>query len=116
MILQNRSLSLNIPALLIDRRNELALSQDALATRAGSTQASVSRLERGLLDPQLSTVIDLARALELELRLIPREALPAIDALLRALAHPDTAFDPDRPLYALDAADEPQPDVPAEIE
>jgi transcriptional regulator with XRE-family HTH domain len=100
---------------LTSRRNALGLSQNELATRAGATQASVSRFERGLLDPQLSTFLDLTRALELELRLVPREALPAVNALLQSLAHPDSAADRGRPLYALDATDLPEPATPPQI-
>ena len=112
---RTHSTTADVASLLTSRRDQLGLSQDVIATRAGATQAGVSRLERGLSDPQLSTIIDVTRALELELRFVPREALPAVDALLRTLANPESATDVDRPLYALDVDDEPDPVTPAEI-
>jgi transcriptional regulator with XRE-family HTH domain len=46
-------------------RSDAGLSQDALAERAGVTQATVSLVERGLQDPGLTLVLDLASALEI---------------------------------------------------
>jgi transcriptional regulator with XRE-family HTH domain len=43
-------------ALIREHREQLSLSQRALARRAGTTQAAVSRIERGLTVPNWETV------------------------------------------------------------
>lgn len=59
--------------LLAARRRELGISQTELAKRMRTTQAVVSRLESGEIDPQHSTEDRFAAALGLrvERRLIP---------------------------------------------
>lgn len=47
-------------------RTAKGLSQQALADRAGITQAAVSQIEAGLHDPRYSTVIRLSMALGVE--------------------------------------------------
>jgi transcriptional regulator with XRE-family HTH domain len=53
----------------IRRRERLALTQREVAERAGMDQGDVSRFERLKLDPRLTTLLRLAEALALELRL-----------------------------------------------
>jgi len=48
------------------RRDQLGLSQEALAHRAGLQRAYIGQLETGLRSPGLETVAKLARALELD--------------------------------------------------
>jgi transcriptional regulator with XRE-family HTH domain len=62
-------------------RQRKELSQHDLASRAKLTQAQLSRLERGA-DIRLSTLLEIARALELDLRLIPRELISSVDYLI----------------------------------
>ena len=50
-------------ALLRARREQAGLSQYALAQRCGMRAETISRMERGLRDPRLSTLVRLARAL-----------------------------------------------------
>ena len=59
------------------------LSQRELALRVGMTQAHISRIESGLVDPRLSTVVEIARAVGSMPMLIPRRALPAVLGVLR---------------------------------
>jgi len=66
-----------------DRRVRVGLSQRALSERSGLTQAHISQIETGKLEPGLASFIDLARALDLEVVLVPRKALPAVEGLLR---------------------------------
>lgn len=49
------------------RREELSLSQFALAERAGLTQADVSRLEQGKGNPTYATIRKIMTALQLKL-------------------------------------------------
>lgn len=59
-------------------------SQRDLSARAGLTQAQISRIENGEADPQLSTMIELVRSLDLDLQLVPRSALVAVEAAVRS--------------------------------
>lgn len=47
-------------------RNEKRLSQSDVSSRSGIHVTEVSRIERGLRDLRLSTIIRLARALEVD--------------------------------------------------
>jgi transcriptional regulator with XRE-family HTH domain len=57
------------------------LSQDELASALSVTQATVSRAEQGK-DSRLSTLIEIARALDLEFVLIPRRLVPPLRLML----------------------------------
>jgi transcriptional regulator with XRE-family HTH domain len=57
-------------------------SQRDLSQKAGVPQAHISRIENGVVDVKLSTLVELARFLDLDLVLAPRAALPAIQALI----------------------------------
>jgi transcriptional regulator with XRE-family HTH domain len=81
---------------LRDARLNRGLSQEELASKLGVRQRQISDLERAAMDPRLSTVQNVARALDLELVLIPRHLISAVDSLQRAGVEPAQ-----RPLYAL---------------
>ena len=59
-------------------------SQRDLSARTHMPQAQISRIENADVDPQVSTLIELARSLELELQLIPKSALTAVEATVRS--------------------------------
>lgn len=61
------------------------LSQRALSERTGVPQSHVSKIESGGADIRLSSLIELARALDLDLKLVPRKAVPAVDSVVRSL-------------------------------
>ena len=58
--------------LLRSARAQSGLSQRELGRRAGSTQASVSRVERGVVSPTVDTLERLVRSCGAELALVPR--------------------------------------------
>ncbi len=60
------------------------MSQRALAARSGLTQAHISQIETGRLEPGLSSFIQMARALDLEVVLVPKKLLPAVEGMLRS--------------------------------
>ncbi len=72
---------LEIVGTLRAERTAQRLSQRALGELAGLTQAQVSRIEGGGVDPRASSVVELARALGVELMLVPRKVVPAALAL-----------------------------------
>jgi transcriptional regulator with XRE-family HTH domain len=59
---------------VLERRQELGLSQRELAELVGTTQSAVARLERGGRPPRIDTLLRIADALECDLvvRLKPR--------------------------------------------
>ncbi|MYZ49633.1 helix-turn-helix domain-containing protein [Propylenella binzhouense] len=67
-------------------RETKGLSQRELSARTGVPQSHISKIERGNADIRLSSLVELARALELELKLVPRKALPAVESVVRAVA------------------------------
>ncbi|MBC5800089.1 MAG: helix-turn-helix domain-containing protein [Candidatus Eremiobacteraeota bacterium] len=58
------------------------MTQAELAMRMGKTQTYVARVEGGKHDPRWATVLEFARALEMEPALISRESIPAASAVL----------------------------------
>lgn len=76
---------------LVAARRGAGLNQKALAAKIGADQSYVSKVERGAVDPQASTLIELARALGLELMLVPRQLVPAVQALQRGIAPDQSA-------------------------
>jgi HTH-type transcriptional regulator / antitoxin HipB len=62
-------------------REAKGLTQSELGSRIGQPQSAVSRIERGG-DLRLSTLLEMARVLELEPMLIPKHLVPAVQALI----------------------------------
>lgn len=71
---------------LLQARTRKGLSQRALAERTGVPQAHISKIEQGRVDIRLSSLVELARALDLDVQLLPRQAVPTIEGAVRALA------------------------------
>lgn len=65
-------------------RTEQRLKQSTLAGKSGVQQRQISLIENGKIDPRLSSLITLSRALDLELMLVPRKAVPAVKSVIRA--------------------------------
>ncbi len=64
-------------------RKKKGISQRALGVKVGIPQGHISKIENGMVDLQTSSLIEIARALDLELILIPRSLLPAALAIQR---------------------------------
>jgi HTH-type transcriptional regulator / antitoxin HipB len=69
-------------AQLRDARENQNLSQVELGRRLGVPQSQITRMERGVHDIRLSTLIEAAHALGLEPVLIPKSLLPAVRHLV----------------------------------
>lgn len=65
-------------------RESKGLSQRALSEASGVLQARISKIENGAADFRVSTLMALARALDLELTLVPRKAVSAVQSVVRA--------------------------------
>src|SRR5689334_21695970 len=75
--------------LLRAARRRRHLTQGQLGRKVGLPQSHVSNIESGRVDLQVSNLIELARALDLEPMLVPRKLVPAIESLLRQASTPD---------------------------
>lgn len=105
--------SQSLSKVLRDARLNRHLTQQELARKLGLRQRQISDLERAAMDPRLSTFLDVARALDLELMLIPRHLISAVEGLQHAGS--DSAK---RPMYALgddDAESDPGGPSPVEL-
>lgn len=69
---------------LREARRTKGLSQRQLGERVGLPQSHISKIEGGGSDLKLSTLIEIARALELDVKLIPRATLPAVESVVKA--------------------------------
>jgi len=65
-------------------RKSKGLSQRELGKRSGIPQGHISKIEKNAVDIGLSSLIALARALDLELMLVPRTLLPAAKSIVRS--------------------------------
>lgn len=58
-------------------------TQAELGRRTGLPQAHISGIERGKIVPRFDTLLDLVRVLGRDLLMVPRELVPAVQALIR---------------------------------
>jgi len=72
-----------IAASLKEARTSKGLTQRELSVMADVPQAQISRIEAGTVDPRTTSLIALAHALDMELALVPRKAMPAVKSISR---------------------------------
>lgn len=89
---------------LREARQRKGLSQRALSAKSGVPQSHISRIEKGEVDLRVSSLIALARALDLELELVPKKSVPAIKSIVRSTTKPGSSSA--SPAYSLDEDDE----------
>ncbi|MBK6739087.1 MAG: helix-turn-helix transcriptional regulator [Haliea sp.] len=65
-------------------RKAKGLSQRALAKMAGVPQSHISKIENTGVDLRISSLAEIARALDLELTLVPRNTVPAVKSIVRS--------------------------------
>ena len=90
---------LEIGQFLKAARKGRQLTQEQVADMSGISRPRYREIEAGSTAARTTTLINIARALGLELMLIPQAMVPAVDALLRPhddlddlpafMAHPD---------------------------
>jgi predicted transcriptional regulator len=88
---------------LKEKRVDKGLTQRAFAQEVSSPQSHIARIESGKTDPKLSTVIELARTLEMEVMVIPRQLVPIVQSLVRGASKPKEGEEASTPraAYAL---------------
>ncbi len=65
-------------------RKVVGISQRDLSIASGVPQAQISKFENSRVDLRLSSLVALFRVLDLELELVPKKALPAVQAIARS--------------------------------
>jgi HTH-type transcriptional regulator / antitoxin HipB len=73
--------SAGVGALLAAERRRQGISQGELARRLGVAQSNLSRIENGA-DLRVSTLLEIARVLQLEPMLVPKRSTRSVRALL----------------------------------
>lgn len=64
-------------------RADKELSQRDLSERTGVPQSHISKIEQGAVDLRVSSLRALANALDLDIALVPRKAMPAVKSIAR---------------------------------
>lgn len=75
---------INLVQELENARKAAGLSQDQLAGRAGLSRMTVQRTESGQIDPRMSSLLVMARALGMELMLVPSALRPELESFVRS--------------------------------
>ena len=87
---------------LKNAREDKNLSQRALSQRTGIPQGQISKIENATVDLRASTLIELARALDLELMLVPRKHVTSVSSVIGAGRSSVSRGEGPRPAYMLD--------------
>lgn len=66
-------------------REAKGLSQRELSALAGVPQSHISKIENDAVDLRVSSLSSIAHALDLELMLVPRKSLPAVQSIVRSV-------------------------------
>jgi len=85
----------HIATALKTARETQGLSQRALSELTGVPQSHISKIETGNVDLRVSSLIELARVLGLELVLVPRKSVPAVNSIIRSTTGAVRTADPD---------------------
>lgn len=80
----------NIATNLKEARVAKGISQRELSDLSGVPQAQISRIEAGTVDPRTTSLLALAHALDMELALVPRKAVPAVRTISRQSSGQDS--------------------------
>ena len=65
-------------------RKAADMSQEQLATRSGLSRMTVQRTEAGQIDPRLSSVAAIAKALGMDVMLVPTALRPELESFVRS--------------------------------
>jgi transcriptional regulator with XRE-family HTH domain len=102
--LRLRGLPLDLRNSIKEARAKRGWGQRELAAAIGLQQPHISALESGEIVPRFDTLLDIIRVLDLDLLLVPRSLVPAVQSLIRTQNEPS-----EKPLYAADDDDDEQP-------
>jgi len=103
-LLRLKGLPVDLRLAIKAARTKRGWGQRELGAKIGLTQPHVSAIESGEIVPRFDTLLELVRVLGMDLLLVPRTLVPAVQSLIRAQKEPDSA---EKPLYAADEEEEP---------
>ncbi|WP_106751814.1 helix-turn-helix domain-containing protein [Pannonibacter carbonis] len=83
--------NLEIIEAIKNARKAKGLSQTSFGELVGVPQSHISKIEKGGVDIKLSSLIQIARALDLEVKLVPKRALPAVESIVAGVSRDRTA-------------------------
>ena len=100
--IKNRPLRLKgLPVDLREKLKEARINrgwrQRELGAKVGLPQPHISAIESGEVAPRFDTLLDIVRVLGLDLLLVPRSLVPAVQSLIRAEKEPESV---EKPIYA----------------
>ena len=75
--------------ILKEARARKGLSQRELSAKSGVPQSHISKIESGRVDLRVSSLVALARVLDLELELVPKKSIPAVKSIVRSSVNTD---------------------------
>ena len=76
---------------LREARQRKGFSQRELSAKSGVPQSHISKIESGAVDLRVSSLIALARVLDLELELVPKKTVLAVKSIVRSSTSADVA-------------------------
>ena len=99
---------------LREARQRKGFSQRELSAKSGVPQSHISKIENGDVDLRVSSLVALARVLDLEIELVPKKAVPAVKSIVRRSTSADLVYAQkmiqkavtSTPAYSLDGDDE----------
>src|SRR5215475_7225450 len=97
--LRLKSLPADLREQIKEARMKRGWGQRELGSVIGLPQPHISAIESGVIVPRFDTLLDMVRVLDLDLLLVPRSLVPAVQSLIRAHNEPEAA---EKPLYAVD--------------
>ena len=90
-------------------RKSQGLNQRTLSIKVGIPQSHISKIENGVVDLRISSLVELARALNLEIELVPRNSVSAVHAIVQRISQNTSdsgefslGSEEVRPAYSLD--------------
>ena len=72
----------DVASTLKNARNAKGLTQRGLGKIAAVPQSHISKIENGAVDLRVSSLVELARVLDLELMLVPRKMVSAVQSII----------------------------------
>jgi transcriptional regulator with XRE-family HTH domain len=100
--LRQKVLPADLRLALRQARDKRGWSQRDLATRLSVGQRHISGIESGKIVPRYDTLLELVRALDHDLLMVPRALVPVVQSLVRDHLKDQPGEGEERPLYAVD--------------
>jgi transcriptional regulator with XRE-family HTH domain len=113
--LRQKALPAELRRALREAREKRGWSQRDLASRVSVGQRHISGIESGKIVPRYDTLLEMVRALDRDLLMVPRALVPVVQSLVRDHLKDQPGEGEERPLYAAegdeDTAAEPRDEV-----